>query len=161
MDFNPVGVRREEGEAKRREREGKRGGSEAMDVDLVEGGAGEGENDNDIENSEDEETDEEEDAWEDDDDEDESEAEFETLIQPGTHPNSDSDSESEPKAICRTITAPSIIPKGYLFLTDVHSSLPYREITKRVPHMSFEGVMIDDERIICLIDERNVWVHTM
>jgi len=65
------------------------------------------------------------------------------------------------KVECRTVTATSVIPGGLPFLADVYSSLPYREITKRVSHPPFRSVMIDDERIICKIGDGNVWVHTI
>jgi len=65
------------------------------------------------------------------------------------------------RAICRTITTTSVIPRGSPFLLGVHSSLPYREITKRVSHPPFSSVTIDDERIICYASDMHTWVHTM
>jgi len=69
--------------------------------------------------------------------------------------------ELEHKANCRVVTATSVIPKGPHFLEDVRSSLPYREIIKKVPHSRFTSVLIDDERIICYANDADTWVHTM
>ncbi|KDQ09362.1 hypothetical protein BOTBODRAFT_529529 [Botryobasidium botryosum FD-172 SS1] len=64
-------------------------------------------------------------------------------------------------AKCRTITKESVIRKGAPFLVDAHSSLPYREITKRVSHPPFSSVTVDDERIICYASNMHAWIHTM
>jgi len=79
----------------------------------------------------------------------------------GNAGSGDREAEPEHKAQSRTVTVTSVIPKGAPFLVDVHSSLPYREITKRVSHPPFMSVMIDDERVICITGDRNAWVHTI
>ncbi|KDQ09370.1 hypothetical protein BOTBODRAFT_37124 [Botryobasidium botryosum FD-172 SS1] len=83
-----------------------------------------------------------------------------SFLPPDADPDLDSAPNAQPETECRTVTETSVIRGGGFFLTDVHSSLPYREITKQVPHASYD-FMIDDERIICLRDEMNAWVHTM
>ncbi|KDQ09350.1 hypothetical protein BOTBODRAFT_37110 [Botryobasidium botryosum FD-172 SS1] len=61
----------------------------------------------------------------------------------------------------QSVTSTSVIRKGGIFAADVHSSLPYWEVTKVVPHQPFDGVMMDDERVICLTRQGKFWVHTV
>lgn len=50
---------------------------------------------------------------------------------------------------CRVVDTTTILPKGPVFNENVHSSLPYREVTRSVPYGSF-SLMIDEERILFL-----------
>jgi len=67
----------------------------------------------------------------------------------------------KPILVTQNVLSSSTIRKGPVFIDDVHSSLPYRAITKSVPHRWFSGVMLDDERIICLSSDGVFWVHTL
>ncbi|KDQ09369.1 hypothetical protein BOTBODRAFT_529644 [Botryobasidium botryosum FD-172 SS1] len=183
LDFNAVGVRRahKEKTEKRGKTENRRNrsanrrwGSEEMDIDDDEvaehnthaGEVDDGDIEIDIEHSDGESDEDDEDVWEDgdeagagDDDDSDSTGEFDAE-DAALVAYSDSDPDAQPRAKCHTVTETSVIQRGHLFLADVHSSLPYREITKRVPRASY-NFMIDDERIICLTNDRQVWVYTM
>ncbi|KDQ09349.1 hypothetical protein BOTBODRAFT_179059 [Botryobasidium botryosum FD-172 SS1] len=67
----------------------------------------------------------------------------------------------KPTLTVANVLSPSTIRNNTIFVDDVRSSLPYRAITKSVPHRSFSGVMLDDERIICLSSDGVFWVHTL
>ncbi|KDQ14103.1 hypothetical protein BOTBODRAFT_66287 [Botryobasidium botryosum FD-172 SS1] len=61
----------------------------------------------------------------------------------------------------RSITSPSIIPAGSLFVDDVHSSLPYREIHKVVKYAEDFSVLMDEENLIFLTERDTMRVCTM
>lgn len=50
----------------------------------------------------------------------------------------------------RSVSETSIIRHSSVFAEEVRSMLPYREITKAVKYESSSGIMIDEERIVCL-----------
>jgi hypothetical protein len=56
--------------------------------------------------------------------------------------------DEDQRGVC---TAANHTPSGNLFKTDIKTSLPYRQVTRRgVVDNDFSGFMIDDERIIGL-----------
>jgi len=64
------------------------------------------------------------------------------------------DEESEySEARCRSVTSPTVIAKGSLFVEDVLSLLPYRETLKNVSCKEDSIIVMDKEHIVLLKEE--------
>ncbi|KDQ09368.1 hypothetical protein BOTBODRAFT_37121 [Botryobasidium botryosum FD-172 SS1] len=61
----------------------------------------------------------------------------------------------------RSITSPSVIAAGSLFVDDVYSALPYREVLKSVDYDEDFSVLMDEENLILLTPGDAMRVYSM